>query len=275
MYELYRESSTPWEWHQELFHFARSLGLEIFSSPFDLTAVDFLESIGTSRYKIASPEAMDYPLIRHAASLLKPIIISTGMASLREIEEAVHTCFAVGNRDVTLLKCTSQYPAPISEMNLATIPDLFRRFGQDGVKVGLSDHSMHVEPAIAAVAMGSVMVEKHLTLDRNEGGVDSGFSLTPEEFSALVIAIRNTESAMGSVAYLPDEPRKRGARSLFVVDDIRSGELFTKENVRSIRPSNGLHPRHYERVLGNRATCNLPAGTPLEVQHLANDPFQI
>lgn len=268
MYDLYQEASTPWEWYPDLLALAGELGIDIFSSPFDFSAVDFLASFNMPRYKIASPEAMDYPLIAHAARQGKPMIISTGMASLREIEEAVATCFAVGNRDVTLLKCTSQYPASLDQMHLATIPDLHRRFGPEGVKVGLSDHSMRLEPVIAAVAMGAVMVEKHFILDRESGGIDSGFSLNPKEFALMVDAVRSTEAAIGQVDYAPESPRKRGARSLFVVNNIQMGERFGPENIRSIRPSHGLHPRHYYEVMGATAACDLQAGTPLKLEHI-------
>jgi N-acetylneuraminate synthase/pseudaminic acid synthase len=268
MYKLYQQAQTPWEWHGGLKAFADSIGIELFSSPFDYSAVDFLESILVTRYKIASPEAMDYPLIAYAAKFGKPMIISTGMVSLEEIQCAVDTCKKIGNNDITLLKCTSEYPAPLKHMNLKTIPDLISRFAPQGVKVGLSDHSMRIEPVVAAVALGAVMIEKHFTLDRSLGGVDSGFSLNLEEFREMVQAIRNTEKVLGSPCYQPDGVRKRGARSLFVTKNIKAGQIFTPKNVRSIRPSNGLHPKYYKIVLGKTAVCDIPFGTPLAFEHI-------
>lgn len=269
LYEVYREAQTPWEWHAELKEHADSLGLEFFSSPFDYAAVDFLDSIGVKRFKIASPEATDYPLVAYAARLHWPIIISTGMATLADIEEAIDVCHSVGNYDITLLKCTSQYPAPLEHMNLATIPDMIGRFGKQGVKIGLSDHSMRIEPVVAAVALGATMIEKHLTLDRSLGGVDCGFSLNVDEFRDMVEAVRHTERALGQVHYLPEGQRARGARSLFAVMDIRAGEVFTANNIRSIRPSNGLHPRLYPQVLGKTSSCDISRGTPLRFDHIA------
>jgi N-acetylneuraminate synthase/pseudaminic acid synthase len=268
MYKLYQQAQTPWEWQGKLKKYADSVGIELFSSPFDCSAVDFLESILVTRYKIASPEAMDYLLIEYAAKFGKPMIISTGMVSLEEIQEAINTCKKVGNNDITLLKCTSDYPASLEQMNLKTIPDMIKRFSCQGVKVGLSDHSMSIEPVVAAVALGAVMIEKHFILDRALGGVDSGFSLNLEEFREMVQAVRNTEKALGTVFYQPNDIRKRGARSLFVTKNIKEGEKFTQENVRSIRPSDGLHPKYYFKVLDKTAACDIPFGTPLALEHI-------
>jgi len=268
MYDLYKEASTPWEWQAELKAYAEEIGLELFSSPFDYQAVDFLESIWVKKYKIASPEAMDYPLISYAAKFKKSMFISTGMVSLNEIQGAIDACHIVGNKDITLLKCTSEYPAPLEHINLVTMSDMISRFGTQGVKVGLSDHSMNIEPVVAAVALGATMIEKHFTLDRNLGGVDCGFSLNTEEFRAMVQAVRNTEKTLGKVNYISEEERKRGARSLFVVKNIKAGEKFTSENVRSIRPSNGLHPKFYPQVLGKTASRDIQFATPLLFEHI-------
>lgn len=268
LHGLYKQAYMPWEWQSELKKYADKLGIEFFSTPFDYKAVDFLESIGVSRYKIASPEAMDYSLIKYTAKHLKPIIISVGMSSLKEIQGAIDACKKVGNEDITLLKCTSEYPAKLERMNLLTIPDMIKRFGCQGVKIGLSDHSMNNETVIAAVALGAAIIEKHLTLDRAMGGVDAGFSLNPEEFRSMVQAVRNTEMVLGKVKYSPENLRQRGARSLFAVKDIKSGESFTNKNVRSIRPSNGLHPKYYPDILGKTAVCNIPFGTPLTFEHI-------
>ena len=268
LYRLYQKAYTPWEWQGELKQYADEIGIPLFSTPFDFTAVDFLESINVSIYKIASFEAMDYPLIKYAARLGKPMIISTGVSSFEEIQGAVDACKSVGNDDVTLLKCTSAYPAKPEDMNLLTIKDMMEHFVPQGVKIGLSDHSMSIIPPVTAVAMGAKVIEKHFTLDRNLGGADSGFSLNPEEFSAMVKAVRETEKTLGNVDYSINEKNRKFARSLYVVKDIKKGEKFTKENVKSIRPSNGLHPKYYEEILGKNAARDLPFGTALKSEDI-------
>lgn len=264
LYELYQKAYTPWEWQGELKAYADKLGIDFFSTPFDYTAVDFLEEIGVPKYKIASFEAIDYPLIKYTAAKGKPMIISVGISSFDEIEEAVNACKQVGNHDITLLKCTSAYPAQLEDMNINTIRDMVEHFGPMEVKIGLSDHSMNIEPVIAAVALGARVIEKHFTLDRSLGGEDSAFSLNKEEFAAMVQAVRNTEKVLGGIDYTNGLSNRKYARSLFAVQDIKKGEVFTPQNVRSIRPSDGLHPRYYEQILGKPATKDLPFGTPLD-----------
>lgn len=263
LYSLYQKAYTPWEWQGELKEYADCIGIDFFSTPFDYTAVDFLESINVPCYKIASFEAIDYPLVKYAAKFKKPMIISTGISSLEEIQEVVDACKSVGNNDITLLKCTSAYPAKLEDMNIITIKDMIERFSPQGVKIGLSDHSMNIEPVIAAVALGATVIEKHLTLDRALGGEDSGFSLNAQEFKAMIKAIRNTEILLGRTDYSVNWNNRKCARSLFVVKDIKKGEIFTPENIRSIRPSNGLHPKYYEEILGKTAKKDLKFGTPL------------
>ena len=214
-------------------------------------------------YKIASFEAFDYPLIRYAAKCGKPMIISVGVSTLEEIQGAIDACKEVGNNDITILKCTSAYPAKLEDMNLLTIRDMIDRFGPQGVRIGLSDHSMSVEPVVAAVALGARVVEKHFTLDRALGGEDSGFSLNAEEFATMVKAVRETEKALGRVSYDVNQDNRRFARSLFVVKPIRNGERFTAENVRSIRPASGLHPGRFDDIIGKTASRDLEAGNPL------------
>ncbi|MCZ7527696.1 MAG: pseudaminic acid synthase [Acidimicrobiia bacterium] len=263
LYELYAEAATPWEWHEELVALAGDLGLLCFSSPFDPGAVELLERLGVPAYKIASFELVDLPLVRRVAETGKPIVVSTGMATIEEIDDVVGAARSAGAPDVALLRCTSAYPAPVAEMDLRTIPDMAERWG---VPVGLSDHTLGTTVAVAAVALGACIVEKHLTLRRADGGPDGAFSLEPDELAALVGAIRETESALGAVRYGPAE-RERASlafrRSLFVVSDVRAGEPFTPDNVRSIRPGDGLAPRHLDEVLGRRAACDVSRGTPL------------
>lgn len=270
LYELYQKAYTPWEWQAELKQYADEVGIDFFSTPFDYTAVDFLESIGVSKYKIASFEAIDYPLIRYAAAKGKPMLISVGISTPEEIHEAVQACHAVGNHDVTLLKCTSAYPAKPEDMNIITVQDLRARFAPLGVKIGLSDHSMSVETVVAAVALGAQVIEKHLTLDRSLGGEDCAFSLNVSEFAQMVQAVRNTERVLGRVDYSGGAANRRFARSLFAVKDIRKGEVFTPENIRSIRPAHGLHPRHYDTLLGQTAQKDIPFGTPLDASCVAH-----
>ena len=263
LHDLYAEAYTPWEWHAELKAEAEANGLILFSSPFDFTAVDFLETMDAPAYKIASFELVDIPLIRKAAATGKPVIMSTGMATEAEIAEAVEAFRDAGGRDLALLKCTSAYPAPPEEANLRTIMYLKTRFG---VPVGLSDHTPGIEVPIAAVALGACIVEKHFCLSRADGGPDAAFSLEPQEFEAMVKGVRVAEKALGGVCLEPTE-RQRASRifrrSLFVVRDVRAGEAFTADNVRSIRPDDGLHTRYYETVLGLKASRDIRAGTPL------------
>lgn len=269
LYALYQKASTPWEWQKELKDYAeKEIDIEFFSTPFDNTAVDFLESINVQRYKIASFEAIDIPLIEYAAAKGKPMIISTGICSKEEIHEAVEACKNAGNNDITLLKCTSSYPAPLESMNILTIPDMIQEFG---VKVGLSDHSMNIEPVVAAVALGAKVIEKHFTLDRALGGADAGFSLTTQEFKEMVQAVRNTEKALGHIDYSVNENNRYLARSLYVVKDIKKGEPFTKDNTRSIRPSYGLAPKYYKEILGKTAKQDIPFGTALTHDHISNN----
>jgi N-acetylneuraminate synthase len=263
LYDLYGEAYTPWEWQPKLKKIADDLELDLFSTPFDHTAVDFLEEMGVMVYKIASFEVVDLPLIRRVARTGKAVIMSTGMATLSEIDEAVRVFEAEGGRQLALLKCTSAYPAPPEDMNLLTIPHLAEAFG---LPVGLSDHTTGVAVSVAAVALGACIVEKHFTLSRQTSGPDSAFSLEPHEFRELVEAIRIAEKARGRVHYgVSQEEAKSSAfrRSLFVVKDVKAGENFTAENVRSIRPGHGLHTRHLEEILGCTARRNIQRGTPL------------
>ena len=262
-YKLYQKAYTPWEWQPRLKKIAEDLGLVCFSSAFDKSAVDFLEKMNVPAYKVASFEITDIPLIEYIASKGKPVIMSTGIATLSDIEEAVKACKRMGNEQIILLKCTSAYPAPIEEANLRTIPNLRETFG---VEVGLSDHTLGSSVAIASVALGAKVIEKHFILDRNLGGPDAAFSMEPDEFKQMVKSIREVEKAIGKVTYNLTEKQKKGrvfSRSLFVVKDIKNGEVFTEENVRSIRPGYGLHPRYLNEVLGKRTKRDLEKGTPL------------
>ncbi len=269
LYDLYAEAYTPWEWHAELKAIAGRAGLDFFSTAFDATAVDFLESLGVPVHKIASFENVDIPLIRKMAATRKPLILSTGMSSLEEIEEAVSTARASGASEIALLKCTSAYPAPPDEMNLRAIEDLEEKFS---VPVGLSDHSLGIAVPVAAVALGACIVEKHFTLARSAGGPDSAFSLEPREMKEMIAAIRTAEQALGAVQYGVNAREAASAafrRSLFVVEDVEAGEIFSPANLRSIRPAHGLHPRHLQDVLGRRAACPIARGTPLSWNLLA------
>jgi len=263
LYDLYSKAYTPWDWQPKLKALAEQLGIDCFSTPFDATAVDFLEEMNVPAHKIASFELVDLPLIRYVAQTRKPIIMSTGMATLAEIDEAVRTAREAGGDQIALLKCNSCYPAPVAEMHLRTIPHMAEAFG---LPVGLSDHTLDAAVPVAAVVLGACIIEKHLTLSRDNSGPDSRFSLEPHEFKNMVAAVRTAEKAMGSVHYdvTPQEEASRVfRRSLFVVKDIKAGELFTIQNVRSIRPSHGLHTRHLEDVLGRKAAVAIAAGTPL------------
>jgi pseudaminic acid synthase len=263
LYDLYAEAHTPWEWQPRLKKMAESLGMDLFSSPFDSTAVDFLEEMGVPAYKVASFELVDIPLILRMARTGKPLIMSTGMATLEEIEEALQSAREAGAMQVALLKCTSAYPASAEEMNLRTIPEMGQRFE---VPVGLSDHTMGIAAPVAAVALGACIIEKHLTLSRSTPGPDSAFSLEPQEFKAMVDAVRTAERALGEVHFGLSEKEEASRvfrRSLFVVEDVKQGETFNTANVRSIRPGHGLHPRHLTEVLGKRAARGIKRGTPL------------
>lgn len=264
LHNLYEEAYTPWEWQPKLKKIAEEEGLICFSSPFDKTAVDFLEEMNVPAYKIASFEITDIPLIEYIASKGKPVILATGIAELSDIEEAIKACKRVGNNEIAILKCTSAYPAPFEEINLRTIPNLAETFK---VVSGLSDHTLGITVPIAAVTLGAKIVEKHFTLCRADGGPDSAFSLEPEELKAMVQAIRNTEKALGEVSYeLTDKMKKSRefSRSLFVVKDIKKGEILSQDNVRSIRPGFGIHSRYFNDIIGKKAKCNIKKGTPLE-----------
>lgn len=264
LYKLYQEAYTPWEWHKELFDYGQEIGITIFSSPFDKTAVDLLESLNAPAYKIASFEITDIPLIEYIASKGKSVIISTGIATIGEIKEAVDTCRKMGNYDITLLKCTSSYPAPYEDMNILTIPNMKQTFG---VNVGLSDHSMGSTVAIGAVALGAKFIEKHVILDRSIGGPDAEFSMEIDEFKTMVAEIRTLEKALGKIDYNLTEKvikNRSFSRSLFFTEDIKVGEIITEKNMRSIRPGYGMHPRHYSEILGKKATKDIKKGTPVD-----------
>ncbi len=262
-YQLYQEAHTPWEWQPKLKKIAEDLGLICFSTPFDITAVDFLEEMKVPAYKIASFEITDIPLIEYIASKGKPVIISTGIAILSDIEEAVNACKRMGNDRIALLKCTSAYPTPLEEVNLRTIPNMAETFK---TVVGISDHTLGISVPIAAVALGAKIIEKHFILDRKLGGPDAAFSLEPEEFKSMVKAIREVETALGEVSYELTEKMKKSrefARSLFVVEDIKAGEPLTEENVRAIRPGFGLHPEYFKEVIAMKAKKDIRKGSPL------------
>lgn len=278
LYELYEEAATPWEWHPKLKKIANDLGMDLFSTPFDPTATDFLEEMGVPAYKIASFELVDTPLIEHIARKGKPIIISTGMGSRKEIAAAVETVRLADNDQLILLKCTSAYPALPKEANLKTIPDMRTRFG---VPVGLSDHTLGFCVPVAAVSLGACVIEKHFCMSRNEKGIDSAFSLEPNEFKEMAEAVRKAESnpdavnvdpiVLGEVSYTHTEHEKSCVpfrRSLFVVENIRKGEVFTTNNVRSIRPGNGMPPKELPNVLGKKAKQDIRRGTPLQYEFL-------
>lgn len=265
LYDLYKEAYTPWEWHPELFEYAREIGIDIFSSPFDKTAVDFLEQLNPSAYKIASFEITDYELIRYTASKGKPIIISTGIANIDEIQDAVDICKAEGNNDIILLKCTSAYPAALEDANLMTIPNLAETFG---VISGFSDHTLGTTAPVVAVTLGAKVIEKHFILDKSIGGPDADFSLDKKEFSEMIQAVRDAEKLLGKIDYSMTEKRKqsrRFSRSLYVAKDIKEGELFTEENIRSVRPGYGMHPKYLNEILDKKADKNYEFGDPLKI----------
>jgi len=271
LYELYEEAHTPWEWHAPIFEHARRIGITVFSSPFDHTAVDFLESLNAPAYKIASPELIDLPLIRKVARTGKPIVMSTGAATLEEIGEAIEAARGAGATELVVLHCTAAYPAPPEEANLATIAALAERFN---VVVGLSDHTLGTTVSAMAVGLGASFIEKHFTLARADGGVDSAFSLEPAELSELVTTARIAQSAIGRPTYGPTASEAsvlRNRRSLYVVKPIAKGDMFTVDNIRSIRPANGLKPKHLDAVLGRRALRDLAFGEPLSADMIEGD----
>ena len=268
LHALYQEAYTPWEWHEELYKVAKQEGLIIFSSPFDKTAVDLLENLNSPAYKIASFEITDIPLIEYVASKMKPIIISTGIAELADIELALDACKRLGNNDIALLKCTSSYPAPIEEANMCMVKDLADRFG---VISGLSDHTMGSTVAIVATVFGAKIIEKHFILDRAIGGPDASFSMNEIEFTAMVKSIRETEKAIGIVDYKLTEKQAKGkdfSRSLYIAEEVKKGEIFTEKNVRSVRPGFGLHPKYLKEILGKKAKNNLDKGTAMNLDFI-------
>ncbi|GED14526.1 pseudaminic acid synthase [Aneurinibacillus migulanus] len=263
LYKLYQEAYTPWEWHKSIFDRCHELGLVAFSTPFDESAVDFLESLDVPAYKIASFENTDLPLIRKVAATGKPLIISTGMATVAELDETVRTAREAGCQDIVLLKCTSTYPANPENTNLRTLPHLSQLFD---CQIGLSDHTMGTGVAVASIALGATVIEKHFTLSRDDGGVDAAFSMEPEEMKALVIETERAWQALGSISYGPTEKEKpslKHRRSLYVSQDMKAGEMFTKENVRAIRPGAGLPPKYYEEIMGKKVTRDVKQGTPI------------
>lgn len=269
LYDLYQEAYTPWEWHKELFDLAKEEGLVCFSSPFDFTAVDFLEELNVPMYKIASFEITDIPLIEYTASKGKPMIISTGIANKEDIQLAVDACLRMGNSDITLLKCTSSYPAPIEEANLI----MMQQFAKDfNVKVGLSDHTMGFIAPVVAVSLGATVIEKHFILDRNLGGPDAAFSLNIEEFTEMVQAVRLAEKAVGQITYdltPKQESGKAFSRSLYIAKDIKAGDVLTKENLRSVRPGFSLHPKYFNSILGKKVKRDFTIGDRIKLDDIA------
>lgn len=266
LHQLYGEAYTPWEWHEKLFEVAKEEGLICFSSPFDFTAVDFLEKLDVPAYKIASFEIQDIPLIEYTASKGKPIIMSTGIATEEDIQLAVDTCRKAGNNNIVLLKCTSSYPAPLELANLNTIPDLKNRFN---VEVGFSDHTYGYLAPVVATTLGATIIEKHFILNKTIGGPDADFSLDEKEFKEMVDAVRDAEKLLGKVSYEVSEKvekNRKFARSLFVVENVKEGEVFTDKNIRSIRPGYGLHPKYYNDILGKKSKVNIIKGTPLSLE---------
>lgn len=263
LYELYEKSYMPWQWYDEIFSYAEKIGIICFSSPFDFSAVDLLEKYNVPMYKVASYEIKDIPLIEKIAKLGKPIILSTGIATLEDIELAVNCCKKCGNNDIAILKCVSEYPSPYEDINLKTIPNMMSTFN---CTVGLSDHSLGDTIPIAAISLGAKIIEKHLTLSRSDGGSDAIFSMEPFEFKQMVCNIRNVEKALGKVTYALTEKQQKclkNVRSLYIVEDIKKGDILTEKNIRSVRPGQGLHPKYYNDVLGKKFRQNVIAGTPL------------
>ncbi len=268
LYELYEEAYTPWEWHKELFEYARKIGIDIFSSPFDKGAVDFLEQFNPSAYKIASFEITDYELIRYTASKKKPIIMSTGIATIQEIQDAINICKKEGNEDIILLHCVSAYPAPLENANLQTIPNIKETFD---VEVGFSDHTLGITAPIVASTLGAKVIEKHFILDKNIDAPDVAFSLDKEEFRQMIKAVRDTEKLLGKVEYNLNEQRsssRMGARSLYISKDIKKGEKISLENIKSVRPFCGLHPKYLNKILGRRVNKDLKFATALKIDDL-------
>ena len=269
LYELYQEAYTPWEWHKELFEYARNLEIDIFSTPFDKSAVDFLGQFDPVAYKIASFEITDYELVRYVANKKKPIIISVGIATIDEIQDVVNICKDEGNDDIVLLKCTSAYPAPLEEANLKTIPNLAETFG---VVAGFSDHTLGITAPIVATTLGAKVIEKHFILDKSIGGVDADFSLDKEEFFQMVKAVRDTEKLLGKVDYFMSDKKSKSrqfARSLYVSKEIKKGEKFSNKNIRSVRPGYGLHPKYLKEILGKKAAKDLEFATALKWKHIS------
>jgi pseudaminic acid synthase len=267
-YDLYLEAYTPWEWHKQLFEAARAEGLVCFSSPFDFTAVDLLEELDTPAYKIASFEITDIPLIEYVASKGKPVIISTGIAETEDIELALDACKRMGNNDIALLKCTSSYPAPIEEANMAMVKDMADRYG---VIAGLSDHTIGSTVPVVATCFGAKIIEKHFIIDRAIGGPDASFSMNEQEFTEMVKAVREAEKAIGKIDYALTGKQKKGrefCRSLYVVEDMKAGEKITKENVKSIRPGFGLHPKYYSEILGKQINRSLEKGERFQLSFI-------
>lgn len=265
LYDLYSESALPLEWHQELFDYARSIDIDIFSSPFDKNAVDFLEQFNPSAYKIASFEITDYELIRYTASKLRPMIISTGIATIDEIQDAVDICRNIGNNNIILLKCTSSYPAPLENANLKMIPNLAETFG---VLSGFSDHTLGSIAPVTAVSLGAKVIEKHFILDKSIGGADASFSMDKDEFKSMVENIRDCEKLLGRVDYTMDRTKmnsRHSSRSLYISKDIKKGELFTEDNIKSVRPGYGLHPKYLKDILGKRAKKDLIFASRLKI----------
>ncbi|MGV6861917.1 MAG: pseudaminic acid synthase [Putridiphycobacter sp.] len=266
LYDLYQKAYTPWEWHKELFKVAKEEGLVCFSSPFDKTAVDFLETLNCPIYKIASFEITDIPLIQYVASKGKPIIISTGIAAFEDIKLAIETCQKAGNNDITILKCTSAYPAPIEEANLIMMTQFAKDFN---VKIGLSDHTLGTSLPMIATAMGASVIEKHFILDKSIGGPDASFSLDEKEFTKMVSSVRLAEKAIGKIGYEITEKQKQGrqhSRSLYITKDVKKGDKLTETNIRSIRPGFGMHPKHYHEILGKVFNGDFEKGTPLSFE---------
>ena len=268
LHTLYQEAYTPWEWHEQIYRVAKEEGLICFSSPFDKTAVDLLESLHSPAYKIASFEITDIPLIEYVASKGKPVIISTGIAEQEDIELALEACHRMGNYDIALLKCTSSYPAPIEEANMCMVKDLAERYN---VISGLSDHTMGSTVPIVATVFGAKIIEKHFIIDRAIGGPDASFSMNEEEFTAMVKAVREAEKASGVVDYTLTEKQAKGrdfSRSLYIAKDIKAGEIFTDKNLRSVRPGFGLHPKHFNEIIGKKSNQDLEKGTPMKLNYI-------